>query len=237
MLPPHPDPDHHPGRSRSSRSPGIASSGICRLCGAAVRPFFTGTEGRAYQRCPRCGITQLAADQLPLPAQEHAQYRLHQNDPAEPRYRRFVAQLATPLCERLAAGAQGLDYGCGSGSALTALLRESGHRMLQYDPLFAPDRAVLRQRYDFIACCEVAEHFHDPAGEFAQLHRLLRPGGWLGVMTGFQDDDAAFGAWHYRRDPTHVVFYRRESFAWLATGYGCRLELPARNVALLQRLE
>ena len=38
--------------------------------------------------------------------------------------------------------------------------------------------------------------------------RLVRPGGWLAVMTCFQTDDARFAGWHYRKDPTHVVFYR-----------------------------
>jgi hypothetical protein len=31
------------------------------------------------------------------------------------------------------------------------------------------------------------------------------------------------------------VFYRAESFAWLAADLGWRLELPARNVALLRK--
>lgn len=219
----------------SSPEPLDLPAPCCRLCGAVVGPFLTGTDGHHYQRCPRCMITQLDARQLPLPAEEHAQYRLHQNDPADPGYRRFVAQLALPLCDRMTAAAEGLDYGCGPGSALAALLGEAGHRVTLYDPLFAPDPEALGRNYDFIACCEVAEHFHDPRAEFARLDRLLRPGGWLAVMTCFQDDDGAFAGWHYRRDPTHVVFYRAESFAWLAGHLGWRLELPARNVALLQK--
>jgi SAM-dependent methyltransferase len=207
----------------------------CRLCGAPAEAFLTGTDGRRYQRCPRCAIIQLDARQLPPPAEEAAQYRLHRNDPADPGYRRFVAQLALPLCQRLAASTEGLDYGCGPGSALAALLREAGHQVTLYDPLFAPGRAALERSYGFIACCEVAEHFHDPAGEFARLDQLLQPGGWLAVMTCFQDDDAAFAGWHYRRDPTHVMFYRIESFAWLADDLGWQLELPARNVALLRK--
>ena len=40
------------------------------------------------------------------------------------------------------------------------------------------------------------------------LSYLVRPGGWTGVMTCFQTDDARLAHCHYRRDPTHVVFYR-----------------------------
>ena len=39
-------------------------------------------------------------------------------------------------------------------------------------------------------------------------------------MTCFQNADDRFATWHYRRDPTHVVFYREETFAWLAAHFG-----------------
>ena len=54
-------------------------------------------------------------------------------------------------------------------------------------------------------------------------------------MTLLQDDDAAFATWHYRRDPTHVVFYREETFSWLADHYGYHLKRPHPNVAFFQK--
>jgi cyclopropane fatty-acyl-phospholipid synthase-like methyltransferase len=66
--------------------------------------------------------------------------------------------------------------------------------------------------YDFITCTEVVEHFHHPALEFRRLDALLKPGGWLAIQTTFQTDDARFARWNYRRDPTHVVFYRPYTF-------------------------
>jgi cyclopropane fatty-acyl-phospholipid synthase-like methyltransferase len=99
------------------------------------------------------------------------------------------------------------------------MLREVGHTVRLYDPLFFPDAAPLAARHDFITCTEVAEHFHRPGKEFERLAAMLRPGGWLAVMTCFQTDDARFEQWHYRKDPTHVVFYRDPSLhrgaAWL----------------------
>ena len=71
-----------------------------------------------------------------------------------------------------------------------------------------PGRDALQRDYDVITLSEVAEHLFEPAVEFERLGRLLKPGGWLGVMTCFQTDDTSFARWHYRRDPTHVVFYR-----------------------------
>lgn len=115
------------------------------------------------------------------------------------------------------------------------MLREAGHDMHLYDPFFAPDPAALKRSYDFITCTEVAEHLHHPAAAFASLDKLLQPGGWLAVMTSFQTDDAGFGNWHYRQEPSHVVFYREETFRHLAKQFDWTCEIPAANVALMQK--
>jgi len=94
---------------------------------------------------------------------------------------------------------------------------------------------VLADTYDFVTCTETAEHFHDPAGEFACIRALLRPGGWLGVMTCFQTDDARFERWQYRADPTHVVFYREATFHHLARLWGMTVEVPRKDVVLLRQ--
>jgi len=139
------------------------------------------------------------------------------------------------VLERLSPNSHGLDYGCGPGPALAAMLGEAGHRVALYDPVFEPHEAALRTRYDFVVCSETAEHFHHPLTEFERLFGLLRPGGWLGLMTGFLPAGAeAFGRWHYIRDPTHVVFYGPDSLAWLASRFGARLDVAADNVALFQ---
>jgi hypothetical protein len=41
--------------------------------------------------------------------------------------------------------------------------------------------------------------------------------------------------WHYRQEPTHVVFYREETFRFLATQRGWECEIPAPNVALMRK--
>jgi SAM-dependent methyltransferase len=173
--------------------------------------------------------------QWPDRSVEHAQYRLHRNEVDDLRYRRFLSRLALPLLERLPAGSSGLDYGCGPGPALAAMLGEAGHRTAVYDPLFFNDPDLLAGQYDFITCTEVVEHLHHAADEFARFDRLLKPGGWLAVMTMFQTDDAAFSGWHYRRDPTHVVFYREKTFRTIAARHHWRCEFPCANVALMHK--
>lgn len=204
---------------------------MCRA--APLRPFCV-VDGKAYHRCDLCEATLLDPAHRLGPGEQLAHYRHHQNDPADPRYRRFLAKLAAPLLARLPTASRVLDYGCGPGPALAAMLREAGHRVSLYDPFFAADRVVLEGAYDAVTCTEVAEHFQAPAVEFDRLHALLRPGGYLGLMTCFQTDDARFADWHYRRDPTHVVFYRESTLRRIAASRGWTIEIPLKDVAIMR---
>jgi len=115
------------------------------------------------------------------------------------------------------------------------MLSEAGHRVSLYDPLFFPDPEPLEDLYDFITCTETIEHFHRPADEFARFDRMLRPGGWLALMTSFQTDDDHFASWHYRRDPTHVVFYRAATLCHIARQFGWSCDIPLKDVALMHK--
>lgn len=167
--------------------------------------------------------------------QEKAIYDLHDNDPDDLGYRRFLSKLIEPLLARLAPDSQGLEFGCGPGPALARMLEEKGLAVTLYDPYFHPEATALQSTYDFITCTEVVEHLHDPWQTFDQLNGLLKPGGWLGVMTCFQTDDERFANWHYRRDPTHVVFYRERTLAYVASHFGWTLHVPVKDVALFHK--
>jgi len=207
----------------------------CPVCRTGETEAFVSADDRDYRRCLTCEARFLAPNQRPTPAQEHAYYLQHENDPDAPGYRKFFSKLAGPLMARLERPSSGLDYGCGPGPALVAMLRKAGHAVALYGPFFHPDPAPLGQTYDFVTCTEAAEHFHDPAAEFDRLRALVRPGGWLALMTCFQTDDARFAGWHYRRDPTHVVFYREATFRWLAARWGWHCEVPVKDVVLMRR--
>lgn len=194
-------------------------------------------EGRRYLRCPRCQLTFLSTAQLPDRTAEKAQYDLHENRPDDTGYRRFLDQLATPLSGYLPVGAEGLDFGCGPGPALAGLLTERGFPTAVYDPIYADDNQVLERRYDFVTCTEVLEHLHWPAQEWRRFGELVRPGGWLGLMTRWLTDDGHFPRWHYRRDPTHVCFWKPETFRWLAARHGWEPVLMDNPIALLRRTQ
>jgi SAM-dependent methyltransferase len=207
----------------------------CPVCEQQEPEKFQIVQDTVYYRCPLCLATLMAPQNWLNATDEKAVYALHDNDPDEPGYRRFLSRLSGPMLERLTPGSSGLDFGCGPGPALAWMMEESGMVMSLYDPYFYPDTFTLDKRYDFVTCTEVIEHLHHPAAVFRQLGRLIRPGGLLGVMTCFQTDDERFANWHYRRDPTHVVFYRQATLEWLAAEHGWHLDIPAKDVAIFTR--
>ena len=207
----------------------------CPVCCATEVRHLDRIDGRDYWRCAACEASFVDPSQRLGREAEYAVYLQHENDPADARYRGFLSKLADPLLARLQPGSRVLDYGCGPGPALAAMLGEAGHETRVYDPFFCPDRDALAQSYDAITCTEVAEHFHHPAEEFDRLDALLRPGGWLAVMTCFQTEDVSFADWHYRKDPTHVVFYREATFQMIAAQRGWHCEIPVKDVALMRK--
>lgn len=206
----------------------------CPLCETAAQALHQ-DRVRGFYHCPGCTfIFADPASHLAAHA-EKAIYDKHENDPADPRYRQFLNRLASPLLEKLHAGMHGLDYGCGPGPALSRMLEEAGMHMRNYDPFYAPDHALLARQYDFVTCTEVVEHFCRPLYDWTRLAGLLRPGGWLGVMTQFAPTHADFAAWHYKNDPTHVSFYTPHTFRWLAGHLALQVESMVDNVVLLRR--
>jgi 2-polyprenyl-3-methyl-5-hydroxy-6-metoxy-1,4-benzoquinol methylase len=166
--------------------------------------------------------------------QEKAIYDLHRNHAADPGYRKFLSRLTTALLPLLSPAASGLDFGCGPGPVLAAMLNEAGHDMQVYDPLYAPIPDRLNRCYDFVTCSEVVEHFRQPDHEFALLFSLLNPGGHLAIMTKRVLSANAFSHWHYKQDQTHINFYSEASLQWLAEHYQCRIVFVDRDVVIFR---
>lgn len=207
----------------------------CPVCETLRIRFFMALEDKIYWRCRVCEATFVSPELWPDLQTQRMEYDKHENNPNDPGYRAFLSRLSKPLAARLAPGGRGLDFGSGPGPALAQMMEEAGHEMRIYDPLYAPDESVLTEEYDFITCTEVLEHVHNPRAVFELFNRILRPGGLVGVMTEFQTDDSRFEKWHYRRDPTHVIFYRPTTLTLLGSRLNWPLEIPRRNIALFRK--
>jgi hypothetical protein len=213
----------------------------CRICGRRPvgrleTPWVT-VRGAGYYRCPDCGYVCLDRARLPTPAQHAARYRLHNNDPADPDYRRFLSEFITGGVAPFAlGGARVLDYGSGPAPALALLLRAQGYDVACYDPYFAPDRGPLRGLFDLVWVHVGAEHLERPYTPFRRLALRLSPGGVLAIRTRFPPEAPAdFARWWYREDPTHIGFFAPRTMEVLARRLGAEPALiRAPDLAVLR---
>jgi len=210
-------------------------SSICPLCHSVTVQFFNADKIRQYFLCTTCAYVFVPAAFHPAPDREKRRYDLHQDDPSEPGYRRFLETLIQPMIPHLAPGSHGLDFGCGPSFSHAVLFKERGFTMNVYDPFYAAKTDALDQPYDFIVCSEAIEHFFKPAAEWALWLRLLRAGGWLGIMTQLRDGIPDFSKWWYTTDETHVGFFSQATFQFLAQRDGLLLEFKPPSVTLLQK--
>ncbi len=207
----------------------------CPLCSSEDVCFFFKDKNRIYLRCFFCKLVFVPSRYWLSTEDERATYDLHENDVQDTGYRQFLSRLSTPLLERLSSKQKGLDFGCGPGPTLSVLMEEQGQQVDLYDPIYFNDPSVFKKKYDFICATEVVEHLHDPKREFAALFKLLKRGGWLGVMTKLVRDEYAFRQWHYIRDMTHICFYSQSTFEYLAQRFHADLNFVANDVILLSK--
>jgi len=204
----------------------------CRLCNT-LSPIFHIDEKRYYLKCPNCDGIFVSKQFLPDDVIEVNRYNKHNNDIHDPQYQKFVSPITNAIQNNFNKKHQGLDFGSGTGPVITSSLKEKGYSLETFDPYFDYRPEVLTTTYDYIACCEVVEHFHNPFKEFHKLKSLLKPNGKLFIMTKLYFDEINFDEWYYKNDPTHVFFYLKTTFDWIKDTYGFQsLEIKNRLVVL-----
>lgn len=215
--------------------PDYLSTMTCPCCASSDVYFWAEDRRREYYACRRCAVVFVPANFHLSPAEEKAEYDLHENDVQDAGYRRFLSRLLTPLLPRLPAVARGLDYGCGPGPALAMMLEDAGHHCAKYDLFYFPDQTVLEHHYDFITATEVVEHLGQPLEVLDRLWAQLNAGGVLAIMTKRVIDQTAFKNWHYKNDPTHIVFFADQTFEWLSERWQAQLEFIDKDVVFLTK--
>jgi SAM-dependent methyltransferase len=207
----------------------------CTLCNSnKTHPILKDTPF-TYHTCSNCGLYFVEPGQRLEPGVEKSRYDQHENSPDDPDYRKFLSQLFDPLNDRLPPKQFGLDFGSGPGPALSVMFEEAGHKMNIFDPFYANNLSVFNENYDFITITETAEHLFEPRKEFEKLWNILKPGGYLGIMTKLLLKPEKFKTWHYRKDDTHVTFYQKETFKWLADFLGAEVEFFGDRVIILRK--
>jgi len=209
----------------------------CPLCHSLDTQHYFADKRREYLQCQQCELVFVHPDQRLDAQAEKAHYDLHENNPTDEGYRRFLSRVADPILARIAPTSHGIDFGCGPGPTLSLMLQEQGHTMSLYDIYYHPDKSVLEQSYDFMTATEVIEHLYDPNTVWQQWLNLVKPGGWIGLMTKMVIDVEAFACWHYKNDQTHVIFFSQKTFQYLAERDQLELEFIGNDVILLRKAQ
>jgi hypothetical protein len=207
----------------------------CVVCNSNQTEPFQTSDNLNYWHCNSCCTKFLDQKHFIDKDSEKKRYLEHENIIEDMGYRNFLSKLSNPLMKKIKATAKGLDFGCGHGPALADIFKSNNYSIDIYDPFFFPNDDIFSKKYDFITCTETAEHFFNPKKEFDLINKLLKKEGWLGVMTSFLPTQEAFDSWHYRRDPTHVVFYAEETFEVIAQQRNWHCEIITKDVVLFYK--
>ena len=182
----------------------------CMVCKSSNIDFFLKSGKLLYWVCNVCGSKFLDSKNYVSHSDEKKHYLKHNNSITDLNYKNFLLKLIEPVKDKISTSDIGLDYGCGFAPSLAHIFKSYGFKVELYDPFFFPNKDVLLKKYKFITCSEVVEHFFNPYDEFDKINNLLDNNSWFGAMTTFLPKDELFENWYYRRDPTHVVFYKKK---------------------------
>lgn len=190
----------------------------CVLCTYEAVKFFT-EDTLDYYHCSNCDLRFLNPNKHLTAKDELERYQLHENNVEDVRYQNYLKPIFDWVTQNSKPRSYGLDFGCGEGPLLAQMLNKADYRISLYDPYFYPEKSYINNQYDFIVSTEAAEHFYNPLKEFTHLRSLLKPKGGLGIVTALYDKKIDFESWYYRRDPTHVSFYSKETFEWIKSKF------------------
>ncbi len=211
----------------------------CPLCSNTNSQFYHQDKIRIYWQCTQCSLVFVEQQYLPSLAREKKEYALHNNDFEDQGYCRYLMRIIDAVKEvtDIKNDITAIDFGSGPNPVLAHLMKDKGFQCQYYDPIFAPNPEVLSQHYDLITCTEAIEHFHQPSNEWQLWQKMLKPGGWLAIMTKRVIDLERFKSWHYKNDITHVSFFSNNTFNWLAAKDGYRCFFPQPDIVLMQKID
>ena len=209
----------------------------CIICNRPVPAFYDNEMKNTLFHCRSCELIFKDKSCHVDEGRELKQYQNHNNSFESPGYVQmfndFIATAVTPYRQNIETA---LEFGSGPGPVLSELLRRQGFEVDSYDKFFAPEKVYEEKSYDLITSTEVIEHIADPLELFAFFKTHLKPGGYLALMTQFHDNTAeGFLKWWYRKDPTHITFYRPHTLKVLADKFGFELLFYDRKKTALLR--
>jgi len=210
----------------------------CHICTKTAASFTYKKTAITYYHCKSCEYIFKSPVCYQDFETQKKRYNLHENNEEDAGYiayfQRFL-DFVLPVVEEVN---NALDFGCGRTSLLSTLLKKEGIVCDYYDPIYHPDTLVVGKKYDLIVSTEVFEHLHQPSVVFESLVEKLKFGGYLAIQTEFHsNEEESFKKWWYPQDPTHIVFFRAQTFNVLCGLYKCKLVVEnGNNMVIIQKL-
>jgi SAM-dependent methyltransferase len=202
----------------------------CYVCGRMVNEIEFKKCGVAYRRCSACAA--IFAERIPKECLETENDALNMRANSEfqsERLRRIENHLGH-IPRKM------VDFGCGQGQ-FVQFLQSSGVKVVGVDRQTSVQLADLRSSfYSAVSAIEVLEHLYNPCEIFAEMKRVLVPGGVIYVESSFVD---------YIGDPMrsdyvdprigHCCIHSAQSVSFIAHRLGLQLDWVSQNVFLLKR--
>ena len=209
----------------------------CGLCQKSELKLFHRDERRHwdYYVCQNCDFLFRDPKTYLDASQEEVRYSTHNNSIESPGYVKFLSPTVETLMPHLKPTDQGLDFGSGPGPILDILFARQNIKISNYDPYFDNHPELLNKQYDFVTCTEVFEHFYTPFKEMNKINEILKPKGFLILMTEMRRDLEHFKGWGYRTDNTHVCFLNEKSLQWLSENWGYKILSSDGRISSLQK--
>ena len=186
----------------------------CPLCNSTAT-LFCEKPKHLFYKCTNCDGIFRPKDTFLTAEEEKEHYEKHNNDVFDERYQNFVSPIVNAVLHDFPPNAKGLDFGSGTGPVIAKMLTDKGYQVQNYDLFFANEPLLLKEKYDYVSCCEVMEHFHQPYKEFELLKSLLLPKGKLYCKTEVFNNQKPFENWYYKDDFTHVFIYQLKTLEWI----------------------
>lgn len=224
----------------------------CPACGDSHSKPLVSLDRRLKRlptsMCGHCGL--LYTNPMPTDAELATYYQDYyrfdyQAATTEPKERHLrkrraeAARRAAQLEGLLKPGARTLDFGCGSGEFVGAML-EKGHEAHGFEPgdtYGSYARSLYGERitvsgwqdvtfdtpFDLVTCFHVVEHLRDPVAALRQMAEWTVPGGLVYVEVpdlGSNDPNKGFGALHF----AHLTGFNQHNLVVAAARAGLKPE-------------
>ncbi len=190
---------------------------ICPFCQDKKSVIFEKIGSKTYYHCDPCGLVFLSRSELISSLEEKERYENHDNSEENGHYIKYLNTTVEKICSIVPKGATGLDFGCGKSLLTEKLLTQQGFFVSSFDVFFHPTEEVFKKKYEFILLSEVIEHLREPHEEIRRIKSLLNANGFLFIKTKLLSNEIQdFRNWYYRRDKTHIQFFREQTFFKMA---------------------